>query len=232
MTSTDKPKTADRVASPLHLLKTLTRTLNEHLTEACEKAIKDAGKALEKLQRQQEKLEDKLKQSEARLAERTAEDPNKPASKTRRKIADLRAALETLEQSRNNAERYIAQLEADVRQTLRLAKGLDRIDAQVTQQRQLVVDQGVPGAIDIQWPFRLAAVGVADIEGDDAVSVAERLQRIEGMLGHAGDGRVQAAAGQHQQGKAGDQQQAEKQAEQSSQEWVPFHPNTSIAIEY
>ncbi|BDX17886.1 MAG: hypothetical protein CMK85_02240 [Pseudomonadales bacterium] len=133
MTSTDKPKTADRVASPLHLLKTLTRTLNEHLTEACEKAIKDAGKALEKLQRQQEKLEDKLKQSEARLAERTAEDPNKPASKTRRKIADLRAALETLEQSRNNAERYIAQLEADVRQTLRLAKGLDRIDAQVTQ---------------------------------------------------------------------------------------------------
>ena len=52
---------------------------------------------------------------------------------TEASIADLRAALETLEQSRNNAERYIAQLEADVRQTLRLAKGLDRIDAQVTQ---------------------------------------------------------------------------------------------------
>lgn len=133
MTSTDKPTATDKVSSPLHLLQTLTRTLNEHLTEACEKAVKDAGKALEKLHRQQEKLEDKLRQSEAKLAERTAEDPNKPAGKTRRKIADLQAALLELKQARSNAESYIEKLEADVRQTLRLAKGLDRIDAQVSQ---------------------------------------------------------------------------------------------------
>ncbi|MEL0169755.1 MAG: AlgP family protein [Pseudomonadaceae bacterium] len=133
MTSTDKPKSTDKVSSPLHLLQTLTRTLNEHLAEACDKAVKDAGKAVEKLQRQQEKLEEKLKQSEEKLAERTAEDPNKAASKTRRKIADLQAALLELKQARKQADSYVAQLKTDVEQTLRLAKGLDRIDTQVTQ---------------------------------------------------------------------------------------------------
>ncbi len=131
--TTDTPSSNDKVSSPLHLLQTLTRTLNEHLAEACSKAEKDARKALDKLLRQQEKLELKLRQAEEKLANRTAEDPDKPASKTRRKLADLQAALEELKTARSNAESYIKQLEADVRQTLRLAKGLERIDAQVGQ---------------------------------------------------------------------------------------------------
>ncbi|WVM91355.1 hypothetical protein ULG90_14690 [Halopseudomonas pachastrellae] len=60
--TTDTPSSNDKVSSPLHLLQTLTRTLNEHLAEACSKAEKDARKAHEKLLRQQEKLELKLRQ--------------------------------------------------------------------------------------------------------------------------------------------------------------------------
>ena len=127
--TTDTPSSNDKVSSPLHLLQTLTRTLNEHLAEACSTAEKDARKAHEKLLRQQEKLELKLRQAEEKLANRTAEDPDK----TRRKLADLQAALDELKTARDSAESYIKQLEADVRQTLRLAKGLERIDAQVGQ---------------------------------------------------------------------------------------------------
>ena len=108
--TTDTPSSNDKVSSPLHLLQTLTRTLNEHLAEACSKAEKDARKALDKLLRQQEKLELKLRQAEEKLANRTAEDPDKPASKTRRKLADLQAALEELKTARSNAESYIKQL--------------------------------------------------------------------------------------------------------------------------
>ncbi|WP_425056254.1 hypothetical protein [Pseudomonas abyssi] len=131
--TTDTPSSNDKVSSPLHLLQTLTRTLNEHLADACSKAEKDARKAHEKLLRQQEKLELKLRQAEEKLASRTAEDPDKPASKTRRKLADLQSAMDELKTAREQAESYIKQLEADVRQTLRLAKGLERIDAQVGQ---------------------------------------------------------------------------------------------------
>ena len=62
--TTDTPSSNDKVSSPLHLLQTLTRTLNEHLAEACSTAEKDARKAHEKLLRQQEKLELKLRQAE------------------------------------------------------------------------------------------------------------------------------------------------------------------------
>ena len=47
---------------------------------------------------------------------------------TSRKLAELQSAMDELKTAREQAESYIKQLEADVRQTLRLAKGLERID--------------------------------------------------------------------------------------------------------
>lgn len=136
MTSTDNSKTAkvsDPVSNPLHLLQTMTRTLNEHLADACARAEQDARKALEKLQRQQEKLDLKLSQTQQKLSSREAEQPGKPANKTRKKLAELEAAKLELHEARQKAESYIKQLTSDVRQTLRLAKGLERIDSQVAQ---------------------------------------------------------------------------------------------------
>ena len=48
----------------------------------------------------------------------------------------------------------------------------------------------------------LAAIRVTQIQSDDAVAVAEGLQRIEGVVGEARDGRVQPAARNDEQGKA------------------------------
>lgn len=135
MTSTNsKPaKSSDKVSNPLHLLQTLTRTLNEHLSEACSQAEQDAQKALDKLQRQQEKLDLKLAETQDKLSARQAEQPEKPANKTRKKLSELEAAKIELHEARLKAESYIKQLSSDVRQTLRLAKGLERIDNQVSQ---------------------------------------------------------------------------------------------------
>jgi chromosome segregation ATPase len=124
---------AERVATPLHLLQTLTRTLNEHLSDACQQAEDDARKALEKLNRQHAKLEDKLGEAKEKLAARERGDEDKSVAKAQTKVAELDAALAELMQARGKAEDYVKQLKADIRQTLRLAKGFERIDGQVSQ---------------------------------------------------------------------------------------------------
>ena len=104
--------------TPLHLLQVLTRTLNEHLADACNQAQADAQKVLDKLDREQQELAAKLEQAQV---EDAAEDK------------ELTEQLASLAIARKDAEQYAAQLQSDVRQTLRLAKGLERIDMQVTQ---------------------------------------------------------------------------------------------------
>ncbi len=71
----------------------------------------------------------------------------------------------------------------------------------MVHQAELVVGKAVPGAIDLQRACGLAAVGVAQVQRDHAVAVGEFFQRVEGMFGQPGDGRIQAAARQHQQRK-------------------------------
>lgn len=124
---------AERVATPLHLLQTLTRTLNDHLSDACRQAEDDARKALEKLNRQYAKLDAKLGEAREKVAARERGEQDKPVAKAQAKVAELEAALAQLGQARSAAEEYVKQLKADIRQTLRLAKGFERIDGQVAQ---------------------------------------------------------------------------------------------------
>lgn len=121
------------ILTPLHLLQTLTRTLSEHLGQACSQAQEDAQKALDKLDREQQKLTDKLAQSEAKLAAEDAPDSGKSVERLHSKIAELNSELEVLNQARQQAQDYIRQLNNDVRQTLRLARGLERIEGQAGQ---------------------------------------------------------------------------------------------------
>lgn len=132
MTGRTEDQKSARVPTPLHLLQVLARTLNEHLADACTQAEADANKALEKLDREQEKLQEKLAEAQEKLATRQQEG-SKPVEKVTARIEELTASLATLDQARDDAQGYIRQLQQDVRQTLRLAKGLDRIDLQVTQ---------------------------------------------------------------------------------------------------
>lgn len=126
-------KTA-KIITPLHLLQNLTRTLNEHLAEACEQAEKDARKALEKLNRQHAKLQEKLAETEEKLNARQANGSDaRSLEKTTNKLSSLQLAMTELQQSRKAAEDYTRQLQDDVRQTLRIGKGLVRIEGQAGQ---------------------------------------------------------------------------------------------------
>jgi DNA repair exonuclease SbcCD ATPase subunit len=127
----DNGKQSSSVITPLHLLQTLTRTLNEHLADACREAEKDARKAMEKLTRQHAKLQEKLAEAQEKLASRQASGAERKAiEKSEQKVATLMAGLNELQEARNAAEVYTRQLQNDVRQTLRIAKGLERIESQ------------------------------------------------------------------------------------------------------
>ena len=132
MTGQTEDNKAARVQTPLHLLQVLARTLNEHLAEACTQAEADAHKALEKLDSEHLKLQEKLDEAQQKLNTREQEGST-PVENLTPKVEELTAAITALTQSRTAAQDYIRQLQIDVRQTLRLAKGLDRIDLQVTQ---------------------------------------------------------------------------------------------------
>lgn len=131
--SGSETRKSERVATPLHLLQTLTRTLNEHLAEACQQAEDDARKALEKLNRQHAKLDAKLGEAREKVAARERGDEDKSISKAQTKVTELETALAELVQARSTAESYVKQLKADIRQTLKLAKGFERIEGQAAQ---------------------------------------------------------------------------------------------------
>ena len=74
------------VITPLHLLQTLTRTLNEHLADACREAEKDARKAMEKLTRQHAKMQEKLAEAEEKLAGRKSSSADRKAIEDRKSV--------------------------------------------------------------------------------------------------------------------------------------------------
>lgn len=137
-------KQAAKVQTPLHLLQTLTRTLNEHLGEACQQAEQDARKALEKLNRQHGKLQEKLADAEEKLAARQINGNDaKSLEKSQTKLSALQQAMDEMQASRSAAEAYTRQLQSDIQQTLRIGKGLERIEGQATQ---AIEKRGKPAA--------------------------------------------------------------------------------------
>ena len=49
-------------------------------------------------------------------------------------------------------------------------------------QRELIVGVGIPGAVDLERAGGLAGRGIAQVEGDAAVLVAELLHGVEGRI--------------------------------------------------
>src|SRR5678816_3482976 len=77
-------------------------------------------------------------------------------------------------------------------------------DAQVVHQPELVVGVGVPGAIDLQRASGLAGIRIAQVGADAAEVALVPLHGVEGRGGLPGrEGRVEAPAGDEEQGKAG-----------------------------
>ena len=53
------------------------------------------------------------------------------------------------------------------------------IDSQMVHQGELVVGEGVPGFLDLQWARRAATIGVAGVERDAAMGIGKLDKRIE-----------------------------------------------------
>src|SRR5690606_20556054 len=94
---------ASPVPTPLHLLQGLTRTLYEHLAEACQQAEEDAQKVLDKLAQKRARLLEKAAQAEARLAEaRTSDACEDKLEKLDSKLSELRERLAVVAQAHDN----------------------------------------------------------------------------------------------------------------------------------
>ena len=65
----------------------------------------------------------------------------------------------------------------------------------MVHQADLVVGVGVPRSVGLQGPSRLAALGVAQIGGDDAEFVREFVEGVERMRLQPRNGRVEPTAG-------------------------------------
>src|SRR5690554_7478868 len=102
---------ASPVPTPLHLLQGLTRTLNEHLAEACQRAEEDAQKVLDKLAQKRARLLEKAAQAEARLAEaRTSDACEDKLEKLDSKLSELRERLAVVAQARS--EEHTSELQS------------------------------------------------------------------------------------------------------------------------
>src|SRR5437762_12699760 len=76
----------------------------------------------------------------------------------------------------------------------------------MVQEAEHVVGVGIPRPVDLKRAGGLPAIRIAQIEGDAAVFVLElggRVERRGGGVPSIGNGRVQPAAGDDQQRKAG-----------------------------
>ncbi len=77
-------------------------------------------------------------------------------------------------------------------------------DPQMIHQSELVVGIRIPWPVDLHWTVGTSTVGVPQIHRDASVLVAEDSHRVEGrFFRKIADCRIQSAAGNNQQRKAG-----------------------------
>nr|WP_313037822.1 AlgP family protein [Stutzerimonas nitrititolerans] len=127
------PAKKKTVSSPLHLLQQLSRSLVEHLEKACADAQKEAHGLLAKLEKQRSKTRDKLVRARAKLDEAGAAGKSKTQGKARARIDELDEALALLDVRQRETLAYLADLERDTQQSLKLAEGIRRVEEAAAQ---------------------------------------------------------------------------------------------------
>lgn len=127
------PAKKKTVSSPLHLLQQLSRSLVEHLEKACTDARKEAQGLLAKLEKQRGKTRDKLVRARAKLDEAGAAGKAKTQSKARARIDELEEALALLDVRQRETLGYLADLDRDTQQSLKLAEGIRQVEEAAAQ---------------------------------------------------------------------------------------------------
>ena len=127
------PAKKKTVSSPLHLLLQLSRSLVEHLEKACTDARKEAHGLLAKLEKQRGKTRDKLVRARAKLDEAGAAGKAKTQGKARARIDELEEALALLDVRQRETLAYLADLDRDTQQSLKLAEGIRQVEEAAAQ---------------------------------------------------------------------------------------------------
>jgi len=117
------------VSSPLHLLQQLSSSLVEHLEKACADAQKETQGILAKLEKQRGKTRDKLIRTRAKLDEAGAAGKAKTQIKIRARIDELEDTVALLDARQRETLAYLADLQRDTDQSLKLAEGIRRVEA-------------------------------------------------------------------------------------------------------
>lgn len=110
------------VQTPLHLLQELSQSLLAHLNEACVQAQADAEKLLLKLDKQRGKAQEKLEEARLGLEKAAAAGKTGAQTKARARIEKFELLLDALEASDLDTRNYLAQLKADIQDSLRMAQ--------------------------------------------------------------------------------------------------------------
>jgi chromosome segregation ATPase len=121
------------VHTPLHLLQQLSSSLLEHLEAACAQAQIDAEKLLAKLEKQRGKAQEKLHDARLKLEDAAANGKAKAQARTHKRIEELEELFDSLQQRQNETRAYIAQLQADAEESLKLAQGIGKVKEAATQ---------------------------------------------------------------------------------------------------
>lgn len=121
------------VHTPLHLLQQLSSSLLEHLEAACAQAQIDAEKLLAKLEKQRGKAQEKLHDARLKLEDAVANGKAKAQARTHKRIEELEELFDSLQQRQNETRAYIAQLQADAEESLKLAQGIGKVKEAATQ---------------------------------------------------------------------------------------------------
>lgn len=132
------------VQTPLHLLQELSQSLLTHLNEACVQAQADAEKLLLKLDKQRGKAQEKLEVARQGLEKAAAGGKAGAQAKARARIEKLELLLDALKASDLETRSYLAQLKADIQESLRLAQHVGKAGeaaAQALAAREVSVAQ-------------------------------------------------------------------------------------------
>jgi ATP-dependent Clp protease ATP-binding subunit ClpA len=114
------------VQTPLHLLQELSQSLLAHLEEACVQAQADAEKLLLKLDRQRGKAQEKLEEARQGLEKAAAAGKAGAQAKARARIEKFELLLDALKASDLDTRNYLAQLKADIQDSLRMAQPIGK----------------------------------------------------------------------------------------------------------
>lgn len=126
-------KKAKPVATPLELLAQLSRSLLDHLSEACEQAVDEVEALLAKLEKQRGKTQEKLAKARAKLEQAGNAGKTRAQGKAREQVGELEEMLALLQTRQAETLAYVGQLKRDIERSLQLSGAIVQVEREASE---------------------------------------------------------------------------------------------------